>query len=68
VFAEGATGYVTPVRDDLEAELSDRLVALEGWPVPRDPEPLVWADAEDDEAGAIRAAGNEGSRPAGERS
>lgn len=68
MFAVRTTGYLTFVRDDLEAELSDRLAALEGWPFPRDPEPVVWADADDDARLAVQGAGEEASPPAAERS
>lgn len=29
---------------DRAAEPADRVAAIDGWPVPRDPEPLVWED------------------------
>jgi hypothetical protein len=55
------------VRDDPEGELSDRLAALEEWPILRDPEPVVWAD--DDDAGtAAPGARGEAAPPAAERS
>lgn len=53
------------MRDDLEGELSDRLAELEGWPVPRDPEPVVWAD--EDAGPAAPGAGEEAGPPAAER-
>ena len=56
MFAHAATGYLTTVREDLEAELSDRLAALEGWPVPHDLEPVLWADDADGDDGAPGAA------------
>jgi hypothetical protein len=52
------------MRGERESELSDRLGALEGWPVPRDPEPVVWAEPEDDDAGFAAPAGEEGARAA----
>jgi hypothetical protein len=70
VFARAATGYFTSVREELEAELSERLAALEawGWPVSADPEPIVWAESDDDDPGAAAGTGPEPMRPSAERS
>ncbi|HEU0335914.1 MAG TPA: hypothetical protein VFR43_05125 [Gaiellaceae bacterium] len=56
------------MREELETELSDRLGALEGWPVSADPEPIVWAEGDDDDPGAAAGTGQEPTRPSAERS
>lgn len=68
MFARAATGYLTSVREELETELSERLAALEGWPVSADPEPIVWAEGDDDDPGAAAGTGQEPTRPSAERS
>lgn len=68
MFAARATGYATCVRDDLEGRLSDRLAALEEWPVPRDPEPVIWADADEEPGAAAPGADEEATPPGSVRS